>query len=400
MSEQEENAPDAPRLGRRMLLIGVVAVGAVAVSLLAFPDRARVDSSAAAPATDLPPPLTDVWPEAVRELPLRLPNGKLYTPILFLDRDRMLIKSQSGVEKADLLSSYDLRTGEVKELARLVARPEMVRPASDFAVGSGTIVWRTVRRERGDHVTDIWTAPVTGGAATVRATTRPDRLRGDLLLHASSSATAYADPFHGLSVAGGNVYWSSATAGLWRLPLTGGAPPARVPGTAGYHLLAYPWMAWPDQFGRPLRISSPSPTPAVLPAYGELLNVETGQTRTAVIPPSWTCGLTRCLGPLPGSRDQDAATQSRDGSAQRRLPSLGTMGATIAQDRFSVLRVYGEPHKVVAVALVDLKTGEAGLVGMRGVENGLARQTFSHDSDLYHFKQNGKMIIVDLRAIY
>ncbi|GAA0419234.1 hypothetical protein Acor_28920 [Acrocarpospora corrugata] len=377
-----------------MRLAGVVAAGAalaLGVMWLVFPDRVRVASSVGVPG--LPPPPSEVWPEAVHELPLRLPDGNPYQPILFLDRDRMLIKVEAG-----LLASYDLRTGEVKDLVRL--RKEI--RASGFAVGSGAIVWWTSRRDRDGQVVDIWTAPITGGKAAVRASARPDGLVKDPRLQVLSSALVSMDSFSGLSVAGGNIYWSSVNAGLWRLPLAGGAPPAPVPGTAGYHLLSYPWMGRPDEWGRPLPPGQATPGDTNRPVFGDLLNIETGETSTAVIPPdthSWTCGLTRCMGPLPGNSGENGAAQSRDGSAQRRLPSMETQNAAIARDRFSILRVYGTGHRVEAVALVDLKTGEAGLVGRRGVGDGLARGQLFHHTDLYSYRLNDKMIIVDLRAI-
>ncbi|WP_155350486.1 hypothetical protein, partial [Acrocarpospora pleiomorpha] len=231
----------------RLRLLGVAAAAAVALAMLSLvsPDRVRVATGV----PGLPPPLKDVWPEAVHELPMRLPDGKPYQPILFLDRDRMLIK----VEKAGLLASYDLRTGEVKDLVRL----QTEIPASDFTLGSGTIVWWTSRLDRDGRVVDIWTAPVTGGKATLRASARPDAIVKDPRLQVASSAMASTDSFTGLSVAGENIYWSSGNAGLWRLPLTGGAPPATVPDTAGYHLLSYPWMGRPDHWGRPLPPSPP-----------------------------------------------------------------------------------------------------------------------------------------------
>ncbi|GIH23287.1 hypothetical protein Aph01nite_15970 [Acrocarpospora phusangensis] len=280
----------------------------------------------------------------------------------------------------------------MKELVHLATR--LKNPFTDIAVGSATIVWRTTRNESAGQVTDIWTAPITGGEATLRASTPSGGPVDDPELLTSSSALVSTDSFEGLSVAGDNIYWSTTNAGLWRLPLTGDTPPAPVPETAGYHLLSYPWIGKPDLFGRPKR-------EAPAPVFGKLLNVETGETRTAAVPPdtqSWTCGLTRCMGPLPG--DKDGITQSRDGSAQRSLPSMDTASATIAQDRFSVLRMHGKDRKALAVVLVDLQTGETGLVGHRDTPTGLARHTLTHHSDLYSYSLNNKLIVIDLRAIH
>ncbi|MBO3750030.1 hypothetical protein J5X84_28445 [Streptosporangiaceae bacterium NEAU-GS5] len=391
MDPQPEETPvDARRRGRRLLLTSVVAgvaAIALAVSLQVMRDgRARVVPYVGGPHAALPPPATEIWPEAIHQLPWLLPNGKRYHPILFLDQDRMLIKTQSKADAADLLASYDLRDGDVKDLVRLAVPLELA--ATDFAIGSGTMVWRTRHHGPGNYSTDIWTAPVAGGAATLRASLPLDVISTDAL-HASSSAFYPGSEFSGLSVSGENIYWTTPGTGLWRLPLTGGAPAAQVPGTAGYTLFSYPWVGLPSEQGR-------SQT-----GFRDLRNMETGETRTAVIPAdkrSWTCSLTRCLGQMSSSyKVDDAAGQARNGSAYRLLPSME--GEGIAQDRFTVLTVYRPQHHAVAVSLVDLKTGAAGLVGRLGVDDGLAHQRIFHDTELYHYKQDGKMIIIDLRAI-
>ncbi|GAA0409219.1 hypothetical protein Acor_61690 [Acrocarpospora corrugata] len=210
---------------------------------------------------------------------------------------------------------------------------------------------------------------------------------------------------YGLSVAGNDLYWSTAGdgGGVWRLPLTGGAPPSRVPHTFGFHLFSYPWVGSPNEYQR--TPSGPSPFGVFPPLFGSLLNVQTGEFRTASVPAEvsfWACGLTRCVGnlpPGPGDQRQPAATRLRDGSDERVFPWMSAMNAQIALDRFTILTVSDEDQRLVGAALVDLVTGDAADLGLRQEGGGIAVSALHADTDMYAYELKDKMIIVDLKKI-
>ncbi|MEO3856048.1 hypothetical protein [Acrocarpospora sp. B8E8] len=326
-------------------------------------------------------PLQQVWPEAIHEIPAELPNGRKFQPLFFLGAGKVLVSTESSFEKVDMLASYDLATGETKDLVRVITPANAELFASEFTAGSGVIAWTTARRAGDQLIAEIWTAPVTGGEASV-------------LGSINDVKEAEGGAVHGLTVDGDAVYWSTGgTGGVWRLPLTGGVP-AQVPGTEGYHMFDYPWVGKPAVYSRS--------------SYADLLNVQSGETRTAVGNENegWVCGLTRCVGDLPRESDgaslPAATTRLRDGSAQRTFPALSGGGhSLITMDRFTLLMINNPGGGTVGMALTDLVSGEVADLGLRpNADSSFSYHAFrSPDSDLYAYALKGKQIIVDLKAI-
>ncbi|GAA0991800.1 hypothetical protein GCM10009555_079730 [Acrocarpospora macrocephala] len=401
-----EQAPYAPvdltrrvtgrRRDRRAQILTVaaaaIAVAAAVAAPVVFLDPAPVrpavmdatpSSSPDLSGVEFPPSIQQVWPKAIHEIPAELPNGRKFQPLFFLDAGKVLVSTESSFEKVDMLASYDLATGETKDLVRVITPANAELFASEFTAGSGVIAWTTSRRAGDQLIAEIWTAPVTGGEASV-------------LGSINDVGEAEGGAVHGLSVAGDSVYWSTGgTGGVWRLPLTGSVPAAQVPGTEGYHMFDYPWVGKPDEYSRS--------------SYTELLNVESGETRTAVGNENegWVCGLTRCVGDLPRESDGAGpptltATRLRDGSAQRTFPALSGGGHTmITMDRFTFLMIDDPGAGTVGMALTDLVSGEMADLGLRpNADGSFSYHAFrSPDSDLYAYALKGKQIIVDLKAI-
>jgi hypothetical protein len=401
-----EQAPPSPvdltwrvatRRRNRRAQIFTVAVAAITVAAAVAAPAIFLDPPPVTPAVtdatpanspdsldvEFAPSLKKVWPAAVREIPTKLPNGRKFQPLFFLGDGTMLVSTESSFEKADMLASYDLATGETKDLVRVITPANAELFAHEFTTGSGLIAWATARSAGDRVIAEIWTAPVTGGEATVLGSI-DDQSKGE------------GGPVRGLTVVGDAVYWSTGgSGGVWRLPLTGGVPPAAVPGTEGYQMFDYPWVGKPDEYRRN--------------TYTELLNVQTGETRTAVVDDeeSWVCGLTRCVGDLPGEPDgarppRLAATRLRDGSAQRTFPPLNAGAHTlIAMDRFTLLMMSDPVQGTVGMALVDLVSGEMADLGLRpGTGGGFSYHGFQRaDSDMYAYELKDKLIVVDLKAI-
>ncbi len=319
-----------------------------------------------------------MWPEAVRKIPATLPNGRKFRPVLYLDDHTLLINTESGFEKADMLSAYDLDTGKATELARITTPPRAVIFASDFTAGHGTLAWWTQRKQGQGTVVDIWGVPVTGGTPQ-KITSFPGELGG--LDH--------------LAIAGGKIAWSlTKGGGVHQAPLSGGEA-APIPGTRGMHLIQWPWAASPSAFDTP-------ESQETQPTFGHLLNVETGERREAIVKPGdrpGICGITWCIG---GRPDQNGSghyvAHRRDGSAEREIP--GSAKAPPALDRFIVAPASGRTG-LEGVVLYDIVTGRGGDLGIRRGEGGSlsSPRLMSGAQSLLSYTIKGEMTVIDLTAI-
>ncbi|GLX01724.1 hypothetical protein [Microtetraspora sp. NBRC 16547] len=358
-------------------------IAAVASGGAMPPENRRADK--------LPPPVQEVWPRAVREIPAKLPDGKAFQPRLLVDDDTLLITTEASFEKADRLLTYDLATGSTKEVARIVTPAGAVLFPSDFTVGSGRIAWWTAKKDGGALTADIWTVPVEGGTPEVL---------GSIALPDPDS-----EHIDGLAVTGDSVIVSTRAAGVWKLPFTGGEP-RRIEGTEGYHLVQWPWLGTPDQYARDKSAETAAPPTSEARSgardqpkeavFARLRNAETGEEReTAPLPAggSWLCGLTWCAG---NTADHGVVARHHDGTGERRLPGLFSFNM-IGLDRFAIA---GLPA-FKGVALIDLETGKSADLGVRRDSDGsMSIPTINRaDSRLLAYPLDGKQMIVDLSAI-
>jgi hypothetical protein len=142
--------------------------GSPAAALSATPtgaSTATLDLASARPAEE-------VWPDAVVRLPLRLPDGRAFTPKARLDDDRYLgIPNRGNAFEPPVV--FDVDAGEVDEL--ITARPseDMVFGPPVVSVSQRVIVVAlTSRPATGDadeSAAEVWVAPRSGGRATRRA---------------------------------------------------------------------------------------------------------------------------------------------------------------------------------------------------------------------------------------
>lgn len=321
-----------------------------------------------------PVPVERLWPQAVRTVPDTLPNGRSYRPIELLDDSTLLVNTESSFEKADQVLTYDLTTRRTAAVARVPVPADARIFPSDFTVGEGRVAWWIRRHSGGRIIVEIWAAPLTGGTAYRVATV-------DL----GSGKNAGGD-VRRLTLGGGKVYWSMeesgrSPSGVYEAPLTGGAA-RQVPGTAGYDVLAWPW------------IGAPRPTGFGRERTGDvyhrvLRDLRSGRTRTASltkIPGTWTCGITWCLGVKSLPRQWSAADgpmpeprtylQRRDGTKGVEVRNVSfdfVEAGFLLNDRFLPF-MQSAGHRSTGAAgrraLYDLETGRVADLGVHRTGGG------------------------------
>ncbi|MGW5684526.1 hypothetical protein [Nonomuraea sp. NPDC003754] len=372
---QRVDAAARRRRRRGTAVAGAAAAAAVvAVTMTGFfvtssltPAR-PAEPAAPATASGDPQPLRKVWPQAVHTLPRTLPDGRPYQVERFLDRDTLLVRTtkDGNPDRPDGLWSYNVKSGALTRLVAVQPPKGTVVSWPFTAAGEGRLVWWTLRKDGARRVTDIWAAPVKGGAQR-RVTS-------------FESAPGRGEIGH-FAVAEGKVVWSlGGDGGLYEAPLSGGAP-RRIGGTEGLHLLGWPWAA---AFQYPRTKKQPEPP------FGELVNVLTGERRAA---PAISqdrpvnCGITWCVA---GER-----ALTRDGSRERLLS--GRAWDVPAMDRF-VLATKVEGLRLQHTLLYDLATGRAGDLGIRAEKRGgWASPTLDRRAPgVFAYELDGKLTVVDL----
>ncbi|RJL30507.1 TolB family protein [Bailinhaonella thermotolerans] len=323
------------------------------------------------PMRDDPPPspplkpVEQVWPEAVRKVPAA-PGGKDVHPRAFIDDRTLLVDTWVSLEKPDAIYAYDLETASLREIAKVPAPEGTVLFASDYAVGSGRVAWWSARRAGGGKTIDLWTAPLSGGAAEPLLS-----FPGRDLDH--------------LAVAGDRLVFSREDGGVYTVPLAGGGlQPVR--GAAGRHLLRWPWAG---AGGRAPEGEEPT--------FTELWNAETGEKRTALVKAgerAVRCGLATCYGEKPGG---GYFYRMRDGSGEKALPH-GTFPITgeFARDRYYTAPFPAE-RGLGGAALYDAATGRAADLGVAPEDGGESVETpgFSPDGRLLAYPKGGELHVID-----
>jgi hypothetical protein len=303
----------------------------------------------------------DVWPQAVHQIPRKLPDGRTIFPQTFLDADTLLITTQSSFEKSDELYEYDLKTQATEEVAK-VDSPGF---ANDFTVGDGWVVWWANVEDSKRPGTEIWGVPLAGGQAR-------------RLVVAPGSGIDF------LAVGEGQVHWSYSgkEKQVYSAPLTGDGEAQAIPDSKGYHIVSWPWIGSPGE-----QMDSRSTTgeeQEIL--YRTLRNVETGETRTTTnLKGTWSCGLSWCVGM---SKDKSYA-QRRDGSGRKSFDNVDLRFITAmvpvpVRDRFFV--------DMSTVA--DTHTGKTGRLD----QEGRTLRALADDRLHYSYIKDG-FELIDLAAI-
>ncbi|WP_433251288.1 TolB family protein [Streptosporangium sp. CA-135522] len=388
----------------------VVAGGAgVAVNALrasALPNPAVSATDGAKPPTKpaagtIPPPIEKVWPRAVHKIPARLPDGRAYYPQLLLDDHTLLVVTGALDGDRQFLWSYDLGTGKPSRIAEIPPTKGSAIYADGIAAGGGDIVWWASYKEPGGpRVARIWTVPVTGG--------KPRQVTDVPLGNVMKEGH-----INGLSVTGSDVVFAYEKGGVYRVPLSGGRP-RPVKGAERHHILQWPWVG--VHRGKAV--------------FRELLNVETGERRDAVVKADEEvrCGLDRCAGMAVryetvkverprdrsgkeircGTRRCPDTTRSqtvlrrfvrdRDGSRERELPADFRMGDDAGLERFFKVDVL-RPGNLYVLTLYDADTGRSADLGIRpGNKGGMGIPDGGLDR-LMTYQIDDEMYVLDLATI-
>lgn len=107
-----------------------------------------------------------VWPEAVRKVPAKGPDGASWRPETFIDDRTLLVTAPAGFDQPTAIYAYDLDDNSRRKIADLPSLKGTLSFANGFAVGNGHVVWWTGTKDRIAH---LWAVPVAGGTAKLVA---------------------------------------------------------------------------------------------------------------------------------------------------------------------------------------------------------------------------------------
>ncbi|SNT34949.1 hypothetical protein SAMN05216276_10368 [Streptosporangium subroseum] len=309
-----------------------------------------------------------VWPEAVRKVPAKGPDGASWRPETFIDDRTLLVTAPAGFDQPTAVYAYDLADNSRRKIADLPSLKGTLSFANGFAVGNGHVAWWTGTKDRIAH---LWAVPVAGGTAKLVAD--------------QSIKEGDGSGIDSLTVANGKIVFSLYTGGVFAVPLEGGTVEP-VEGGAGMHLLAWPWIGTPGRGGEPHGT-----------VFARILNVETGETRTVVTHPGEvirSCGVTICLG---ATSEFQTFFRHRDGSSQKMVPARVDGSTPPTQDRFYV-SAYGD-EKFEGVGLYDLNTGKSGDLGIRGDGSSISGPSEDPTGRLLSYTLGDDLYMIDLAKI-
>lgn len=296
------------------------------------------------------PPVEQALASAVAVVPMKVPNGKDFTPKAFLDERTLLgYVAKKGYDPAPEWWSYSLDSRTFKRLAVL---DFAVAPVQTPAVGEVMIAWFKIK----DENVQILTIPVTGGTprrvVSFPAERDVDKVNGDTV--------------HGvrLAIGDGKIFWSSLkSGGVHHVPLSGGEP-SFVPDTEGLHLVRWPWVGPSDERLRGVR---------------NLLNLSTGERPDD--PARAVCDVTWCF-------TEDQAVR-RDGGKAADLP--GRHPRRIVGDRFVLLSQVDEQGRK-ADAVYDIATSRVGRLYVQSRSK--PNPTLYVGTDMFHFRRGDTWVVV------
>ncbi|MEV0597262.1 hypothetical protein [Nonomuraea cavernae] len=278
----------------------------------------------------------EVWPGAVFKMPAKAADGWKYRPVTGLSATEVLLAAESSFEKAGRLEVFDASTGKTRVVGDMPA-PDGVKGyfVQDVEAGEKYFVWYGGTPNNPDKWADFWIMPREGGTAR-----RVGKVTGEL---SRVEKVGVTDDF---------LVWSLRKGGVYRMPLTGGAP-EQLDGTDGLHLLSWPLaVAYaPGERGQKNQ--------------SRVVDLETG-TATEVQAETGTTGLT--CGPewCFGMRDDRTLVRRLDGSDGKLLPEGMSFfgGGHILGDRFARLDapIGGDPakHYIASAVVYDPVTGLTG----------------------------------------
>jgi hypothetical protein len=356
-------------------VLAVVAGSAVALDATG-PSGGSTTVTAAGPSVEVPTkggpadlavePIEKLWPDAVHNVPDRLPDGRKFRPQTMVDERTVLVSVDARFENVGELWQYDIQDRTARKVTTVRTPKDATIFASNFTIGDGYVVWWIAHPDMWRNSIELWAAPLAGGEAHLVARVRAKGGVEGLI-----------------AVEGKEVFWSLSGGGVYRAPLSGGAA-GMIDGTEEFGLVDWPWI------GSPLRSrASWSGSPPDEIAYQTLRNLQTGEERIATERDGqWTCRVRWCV----GTTDGGGAVQRRDGTGGREVGSVMTSvsyGNQPARDRFVL--VEGAARSII----YDIESKMAGRVA--AMEGGGFRMM--GDERLYYVETKEGYQLVDMAAI-
>ena len=269
------------------VLGGVAAYGP---PVIRQPDLAQPLDPAPLPTGSLPTvdlsvakPYRDLWPDALVELPLRLPDGRRYSAKAALGGDAYLVEPWDDRRRFPpvVLSA---RTGAARELGTVPASGYAAYGQASTYLTERYIAWVvTVQGKGGARYHEVWSVPRDGGTAVRRARFGPD------------------DMTVSLAEVGGIFYASTEPAAgigaVYRIPE--GGEPQKVAGSEGYALRYGSWAV--RRSVRPTESRTVSAAPVEAPRFWNVATGERLAPRTLSGVTMIDCNPRVCVGQAAGS---------------------------------------------------------------------------------------------------
>ncbi|GAA3205531.1 hypothetical protein [Nonomuraea helvata] len=390
LGQAAEQAPRLPallpqrleRIHRRRRQRARMALAAAAVVLVAGGSVAVVGggggggdtimaATASGPRSEKPAePVEKVWPEAVRKIPAKSPDGGSWRPWTFIDGHTLLMTSSAGSDRTTAVYAYDLDGDAPRKIATVPTPKGTVGSANGFTAGNGYVAWWT---ETKDRVAHLWAVPLDGGTA---------KIVGDQRLDVADDGSG----IDGLALVDGKIVFSLYTGGVFTVPVEGGEVQPVDRGT-GMHLLSWPWAGTPGLGGEPNGTR-----------FGRIVNMETGETRTAVVNPGeqlQICGVTICAG---RTAEHEPFFRKRDGSDQKIVPHDMIPMRPPTQDHRFYVSSYGD-GKPEGVGLYDMDNGRSGDLGIPGEGYSIKMPSPDATGRLFSYTLGNDFYLIDLAKI-
>lgn len=202
------------------------AVVAVAAGVAVFaapvarqPDLAQSLDPAPLPTGSLPTvalsaakPFRDLWPDALVELPLRLPGGRRYSVVAPLDGDEYLVAPRDDLTRP-LPVVLNARTGAARKLGTVPSSGYAAYDQAGTYLTEHYIVWVVAAQQKGGAMYhEVWSAPRDGGTAVRRARFGPGDMTVSVaeaggVFYASTEPAAGAGRSTGFRMAASRRRW-------------------------------------------------------------------------------------------------------------------------------------------------------------------------------------------------